>query len=799
LIKEVICSSIERLIFKRSDNDVIEKINISDYGSFKDYSWTPNSIFKHRNILYGRNYSGKTTLSRIFRTLDKEEHHPDVPEGKFELITSGGFVTNQSNIHDNELNVKVYNTDFVRENLSVFYADDGNVQGFTVLGEKNIQLEKEIGKAKKEIKELDEEIGDIDEKNSILGRIRHKEQQIEKEEKFKTASLREKAGNIYRNENLFKFSEQQKTYNITDIRKEIEKAYSLTSEKKDLYHFTLLDDVKSSLSHNLKSIENFDLKGLVKKIYHLLNKQIEPQELIQELSDDKELAKWVRDGIDLHKGKRDTCAFCQNGLVEVLWKRLNKHFTEEADKFRNEIGVYKEKIRDFIITWRKVTLLDKGKFYTVLHNRYDKLKKEFLLIKDDILEELVFIANRLESRKDDIYSGINIKKKRINKLAKDFLVLVASYKNLIDDHNNHTDNLEVKQNRARRALRLDSINTFLQEIQYETILRDIKLKKASLKEKKIRLENREGKKVNLKKKISEWEAEIKDERRAAQLIDTYLQDYLGHPELSIDVEDNNEKITFKIKRNNKRAKNLSEGEQRLIGFCYFLAKLKSISNPEDYIIFVDDPISSLDTNNLFYIYSLIDTELSQVPYKQLFISTHSLDLLAYFHRIGFPKNGEWKKRFFMIERQGSVEEKFYSRIMDMPKFLQKYATEFTYLFQEIHRVANENPNDENHHIFYNFGNNARKFLEIYLFFKYPHHNLTDIKRLTLFFENDLNDVSFINRINNEFSHTEKHTQRVIKPLDFPELKKEANLILSRMKKTDGEQYKYLCKSIGVAY
>src|SRR5690625_6511809 len=134
----------------------------------KYYSWPPNSIFKQRSILFGRNYSGKTTLSRIFRTLDKEEHHPDVPEGKFELITSGGFVTNQSNIHDNELNVKVYNTDFVRENLSVFYADDGNVQGFTVLGEKNIQLEKEIGKAKKEIKELEEEIGRSEEHTSEL-------------------------------------------------------------------------------------------------------------------------------------------------------------------------------------------------------------------------------------------------------------------------------------------------------------------------------------------------------------------------------------------------------------------------------------------------------------------------------------------------------------------------------------------------------------------------------------------------------------------------------------------------------
>jgi len=57
----------------------IKKIeSIRNMAVFKDFRWASsvrdggNNIaeFKKINILYGRNYSGKTTLSRIFRALE---------------------------------------------------------------------------------------------------------------------------------------------------------------------------------------------------------------------------------------------------------------------------------------------------------------------------------------------------------------------------------------------------------------------------------------------------------------------------------------------------------------------------------------------------------------------------------------------------------------------------------------------------------------------------------------------------------------------------------------------------------
>lgn len=57
---------------------MFSQVDIDSFGSFAGLSWRKslkdagNNVlnFKRLNILYGRNYSGKTTLSRIFRALE---------------------------------------------------------------------------------------------------------------------------------------------------------------------------------------------------------------------------------------------------------------------------------------------------------------------------------------------------------------------------------------------------------------------------------------------------------------------------------------------------------------------------------------------------------------------------------------------------------------------------------------------------------------------------------------------------------------------------------------------------------
>jgi hypothetical protein len=70
---------------------MIERIlTIEKFGVFNDFNWNRDSTlqdFKEKNIIYGWNYSGKTTLSRIFCSLRDKKIHLDYPEAKYYIST----------------------------------------------------------------------------------------------------------------------------------------------------------------------------------------------------------------------------------------------------------------------------------------------------------------------------------------------------------------------------------------------------------------------------------------------------------------------------------------------------------------------------------------------------------------------------------------------------------------------------------------------------------------------------------------------------------------------------------------
>jgi wobble nucleotide-excising tRNase len=189
----------------------------------------------------------------------------------------------------------------------------------------------------------------------------------------------------------------------------------------------------------------------------------------------------------------------------------------------------------------------------------------------------------------------------------------------------------------------------------------------------------------------------------------------------VKAEEENAHVRFDIVRNGKKAYNLSEGECSLIAFCYFMAKLDDVeSNGKNLIIWIDDPISSLDSNHVFFVYSLLRAEIVEASkYEQLFISTHNLDFLKYLKRLTRKENDR-NVRYFLIKRKDKI-----STIEKMPNYLQKYVTEFNFLFHEIYKCSKiETIDDSNYTCFYNFGNNARKFLEILMFYYYPENQTT---------------------------------------------------------------------------
>jgi hypothetical protein len=204
---------------------MITKLDIDKFGLFENYKWDTEigkqETFRRVNIIYGRNYSGKTTLSRILKCVEDKAIHEKYPDAKFDIEFSNKKSVSQSNISEKltDYNIRVYNSDFVKKHLSWLHNEDGTINPFTILGAKNVEIDNKI-------KAIDEQLGSIEEgkETGLLCKLQQSEQAYkQKKIVFKTKhdalekSLSDHAKKIKNNAPIYNVP----TYNINSIKKDI--------------------------------------------------------------------------------------------------------------------------------------------------------------------------------------------------------------------------------------------------------------------------------------------------------------------------------------------------------------------------------------------------------------------------------------------------------------------------------------------------------------------------------------------------------------------------------------------------
>ena len=130
---------------------ILKFSQIKNMAVFKDFIWNSTvPSFRQVNVIYGRNYSGKTTLSRIIRAFETGvlSDKYDVPS--FSIETDKDILT-ESDFSQRKLLVRVFNEDFVRENLQFIINPDASIAPFAVLGENNKIIEEKILKLTAEL------------------------------------------------------------------------------------------------------------------------------------------------------------------------------------------------------------------------------------------------------------------------------------------------------------------------------------------------------------------------------------------------------------------------------------------------------------------------------------------------------------------------------------------------------------------------------------------------------------------------------------------------------------------------
>lgn len=788
---------------------IIKFKTIKNLAVFQNFVWdnsvcdTANNVqlFKDINVIYGRNYSGKTTLSRIVRALEKGAISDKYENPEFEVCIKDLADATQTNLSSHSKKIRVFNEDFVKDNLRFIVNPDESINPFAILGG-NADIEAEIEALKLALGKNDEgsETGFyLELKNAKEIAATSKEayeaanntlnQQLSHKATNNPNGIRYKAG---------RFGDQN--YNISKLKDEIaivtEPTFTPLTDEQVIEKDTLLkervnQDVSSLSKHTI------DIPTISSKAEALITKPISSSDKIEQLVKDAVLNRWVKEGRQHHKNKLDKCAFCGSDITEERWKELDSHFDEESEKLEKEIDALLLEIQQQIAALNNCLSINKTVFYAKYHKDIDRLIAFRQNVIDSIKIELGKISEQLTKRKNDLLNTKPFTSVKNNNRRLEWCWQI--FENIRTQANTYSTLLGDEQSEAKSLLRLREVSDFANSIQYFTEALRIDGLKTIAETKAQEKAGIDLKIQNQIKAIEDKERLMNDEEKGALKVNEYLNNFFGHDFLTLKALEEpdqfgGKKIRFEIIRNGKKAHHLSEGECSLIAFCYFMAKLEDVETKGSKpIIWIDDPISSLDSNHIFFVYSLINSEIvAKQDFEQLFISTHNLDFLKYLKRLPFPK----KTEKFIVVREGIK-----SQIRLMPSYLKDYVTEFNFLFHQIYICANADLTDDtNFSVFYNFGNNARKFLEALLFYKYPSKiddRSSNSKRLLQYFGNDTQSAVLTERVNNELSHLEEIFDRGMVPVDIPELKKVAQFILDKIEENDDEQYKALLESIGV--
>ncbi|MEP1385624.1 MAG: AAA family ATPase [Paraglaciecola sp.] len=791
--------------------------NIKNIAVYKNFQWS-NSVrdegnnvaeFKNINVIYGRNYSGKTTLSRIIRSAEigllSDKYV--TPEFKFSLA-DGSEITQRSLTTHSHV-IRVFNEDFVRDNLRFITDDEQTINSFAILGEDNTRLEEEI-------ETNENELGSVEDKDGLIGKsleANEKHSRAENAHNRKLNALEDKlrdkankSGSGIKHNKVFGNANYNLTKIKSDIQKVIEDSFFPITDEDVVMKLSLL---KETPKEEIRESSLFSLKysSILSKSKELVEKKIQASAPIQELLNDSVLAAWVRSGREQHENKREQCGFCGNDLPPELWDKLDKHFNQESENLLSALSgllatIQKEKAR-----LPNLLKINNSDFYSNFHEDLDILKEELSKCTESYLATIELIEVQVKSRMEDIFKDIIFEEP--TSVETELNNIRLSFEEYRNKANQSTSSLSSEQVKARDALRLHEVFTFINDIAYVDETKAIeKLKENQATAARMKLvANAE---VSAKrKKIGELKDQLKDESKGADQVNEYLNDFFGHQSLSLKPIEETSPLfrtvyRFEVTRNEQKAYHLSEGECSLIAFCYFMAKLKDIETKGNQpIIWIDDPISSLDANHIFFVYSLINAEIvtpeayddageikERNRFEQLFISTHNLDFLKYLKRLP-GASSKRKSQYFIINRTDQTSD-----ISLMPKYLKEYVTEFNFLFHQIHKCAAITAiNDDNYTTFYNFGNNARKFFEIYLYYKYPDQGMTQTTLKTFFGEESVPAI-LSDRINNEYSHLAGVFERGSTPIEVPEMHTAAKFILDKIKQNDHEQYISLVQSVG---
>lgn len=581
---------------------MIESISLAQVASFPS---TPEVLSDLRvfNYIFGANGTGKTTLSRV--------------------IADPAFSPNCGCTwkHGRPLETLVLNRDFVDRNFD-------QLQGVFTLGQQQKETLEAIAATKEELDKEEASLATL--KSTLEGTDGNGGKKAERarldtdlqekcwQQKQKYDALFQVAFTGFRNDaKKFRQKVLQEAANNTATLHPLE---TLAARATTVFADTPMKEVPIASIATAPLLAHEANPILSKKI--IGKSDVDLAALIRRLGN----SDWVRQGVPFLEVSADKCPFCQQTIPGTLRSNLAEYFDEAFEKDTQALTAL---VSTYAADAARLTsaidaiIKTPRKFLAI-----EKLQAARALVAEHIAHNhKVLNDKRLEPSR-------SFAMEPLAKALKEVTSLIDSANADIANYNATIDNLKTE----RETLTSEVWRLVLNELSV-----DIKQYRRATEDVDKAIDGIQARMGDTRKRIDEKSHALRKlERQTTSIqptitgINTILSRF-GFTNFQLATSADGKHYKLVRPNGDDAAKTLSEGEQTFVVLLYFYHLLRGSTAETgittDRVVVFDDPVSSLDSEVLFIVSSLIREVCAQVrsaqaQVKQVFVLTHNV----YFHK-----------------------------------------------------------------------------------------------------------------------------------------------------------------------
>ena len=408
---------------------------------------------------------------------------------------------------------------------------------------------------------------------------------------------------------------------------------------------------------------------------------------------DHEIVKWLQDGTHIHEGK-DHCEFCGTKIdIEKIKKRVDAFLNDEKHKATVILKDYKRQLEELGVLAQE--LIDHKDVYQQTFDLtddqvdFDTISESAIRLAKIIIEVIDQKLNRMEIRVNFIGDNLT---DSINNISNSVKILEDAKK---QSSQSLLDKINLLETLVKGSIGLEIKNTTsMSEDVAKVDTATKKIKTLEMQQEALRVDN---------ERLRSQKSDLAD-------FATYLNEVLKDLNLNFNLFPSGKVYVLRHADGSAlKLDDISDGERNLLSLIYFYYEMMSdtYGNLKDTIqlIVIDDPISSLDDNNKFYITDLVKSMLNQIN-VQIFTMSHSWDD---FCNLAYGRNHEGVT-LYEIKKESGLGNIY-------PISNNKLLRPYIMLYREINEFRKKRVSDISDEVALHMPNTMRRVLEEYVKFR----------------------------------------------------------------------------------